>query len=250
MSMGRDVLVYDGGVMPRRLLKSLALWSIAKGANAPGARVDRFTELVHLRNLLRALDANCVLDVGANRGQYARELRGIGYDGHIISFEPVAEEFAAMSALFAADRLWKGYQLALGAEDRKAIISIPRLTVMSSLLNPLDKVSPVTRQEVEMKRLDALLPQLVAHIHSPRIFLKIDTQGFDTEVFKGAEGSLKDIVGLQSELSIQPLYEDMPTYLQALNLYASFGFELCNVSVVGRVSGGCLLEMNCFMKRS
>lgn len=248
--------------MVHEFVKSLVLKSISLGLKVPESPFDRFIELTHLKTLLKELNVNCILDVGANHGQFAHDLRGIGYRGHIISFEPIHREFASMAKLFASDTKWMGYQMALGSEEKIVKINIPRLTVMSSILKSI-KIEPETEcQEIEMKRLDTLFPLLIKHIQSPRVFLKMDTQGFDLEVFKGGQGCIDNIVGLQSELSIIPLYENMPHYLDALAAYEAGGFELYNLSVVNRISSdtqyllGCtrtdhggLLELNCFMKR-
>ena len=46
---------------------------------------------LHLRELLARLQIDCVLDVGANVGQYHDFLRDkVLYDGPIVSFEPVS----------------------------------------------------------------------------------------------------------------------------------------------------------------
>jgi hypothetical protein len=71
-------------------------------------------------------------------------------------------------------------------------------------------------------------------------FLKMNTQGYDLEVFKGTAGCMDKIRGIQSELSVQPLYKNMPHFLEALDAYAAAGFDPYNLSVVNRVSdGGC-----------
>src|SRR5262249_38380754 len=97
--------------------------------------------------------------------------------------------------------------------------------------------------------LDELFSHLVSGIRDPRVFLKMDTQGYDLEVFKGARSSIRNILGLQSELSVRPLYHGMPHYLEALSVYEDAGFELFDLTVVTRTSEGGLQELNCFMKR-
>jgi FkbM family methyltransferase len=231
-------------------LKPLVLKAVSRGLKIPEWQVGRVAEFIHLRDLLRELKVNCVLDVGANAGQFASELRGIGYRERLISFEPVQREFAAMSRRFANDPKWMGYQLALGSEEKIAKINIQARSDLSSFLNYARKETDVQCQEVEIKRLDNLFLQLIRDIPSPRVFLKMDTQGFDMEVFKGATGCLDSVVGLQSELSVKPDYENMPHYLEALAFYEASGFELYNMSVVARMFGKDLVELNCFMKRA
>ena len=70
----------------------------------------------NLKGLLRKYRVDLVLDVGANRGQYAGQLRRSGYTGRILSFEPVPEVFAELSRAAAGDDLWDVHQLALGRE--------------------------------------------------------------------------------------------------------------------------------------
>ena len=82
--------------MQHGLVKFTALKAVSLGMKIPEALIERFNELTHLKSLLKILDINCVLDVGANRGQFAHELRAIGYGGDIISFEPVNREFEVL----------------------------------------------------------------------------------------------------------------------------------------------------------
>jgi FkbM family methyltransferase len=235
--------------MRQPLLKSLALKAVSLKVGIPEARFDRVTELIHLKALLALIKINCVVDVGANRGQFSHELRSIGYRGLIVSFEPVASEYLLLQTRFAEDRAWIGRQLALGSAPATLTIGVPRLTVMSSLLAPVAADNDMRCETVDVQRLDAVLPGILAAIEQPRVFLKMDTQGYDLEVFKGASACMDLIFGLQSELSVQPLYRAMPHYLEALTLYEAAGFDLYNLSVVNRVADGGLLELNCFMKR-
>ena len=77
----------------------------------------------------------------------------------------------------------------------------------------------------------------------------MDTQGYDVEVFRGASGCIGDVRGLQSELSVQPMYQGMPHYVEALDVYRTAGFDLHNLSVVNRTADGGFVELNCFMRR-
>ncbi|MHB1232214.1 MAG: FkbM family methyltransferase [Burkholderiales bacterium] len=232
------------------IIKSIAVWGISKGLQLPQSQLDRMSELSFLRRLLDQLQVDCVLDVGANRGQFARELRGIGYEGRLISFEPIASEFSVLEKRFEDDPKWRGYQIALGSKSESMSITIPKLTVMSSLLETEVAEKGTRKETVEVKRLDNVLPALVTEFGVSRIFLKMDTQGYDLEVFKGASGCIDMIQGIQSELSVQPLYKNMPHYLEALDAYEGAGFDLYNLSVVNRIASGGLLELNCFMRRT
>ena len=235
--------------MHNRLIKPLVLRSLSIGLSVPTGSIDRYLELVYLKKLLVDLDINCVLDVGANRGQFAHELRGIGFEGNIVSFEPVQREFEILSKSFANDPKWSGYQIALGSEEKNMQIHIPKLTVMSSLLEFANGENNMECQNIRVKRLDEVFQEIMEGVETPRIFLKMDTQGYDLEVFKGSRGCITQILGLESELSIIPLYKNMPHYLESLTVYENSGFELFNLSVVNRLSSGGLVEINCFMKR-
>jgi hypothetical protein len=87
---------------------------------------------------------------------------------------------------------------------------------------------------VSVRRLDGLLDEVVAGIDDPRIFLKMDTQGYDLRVFAGAGDRIKDVLGLQSEISSVPLYEGMPRMAEAIATYEAGGFETTGIFPVTR----------------
>ncbi len=237
--------------MPFDLKKQIALKAIAAGMSLPEGPIGRVMELAYLKRLIDLLDINCVLDVGANNGQFATELRGIGFKGWIVSFEPLQREFLRLQKTFCRDPLWRGFRVALGEKSGGAKINvIPHLTVMSSILETRSKWGDVETEDIEVKRLDEMFSTAISPLVSPCVLLKMDTQGYDLKVFAGAQGCLQCIQALQSELSVVPLYENMPHFLESLATYERAGFELFNLSVVSRTKDGGLQELNCFMKRT
>lgn len=231
------------------IFKSIVASLITKGFDLPQEKIERFNELMSLSRLIKILNVNCVLDVGANRGQFVDDLRVIGFQGKIISFEPVRKVFENTFSRFSFDTNWSGYQIALGSEEKTMTIHIPKETVFSSFLESINTEQEFVHEQVQVQRLDQLLPTLTKGIESPRVFLKMDTQGYDLEVFKGASGCIDYIVGIQSEISIFPIYKNMPNYLDSLQTYEAAGFDLYNLSVVNRLEDGALLELNCYMRR-
>jgi len=233
------------------MLRTFGKRLIGSGVPLPIRMMPKLLEWALLRDTLARLQVNCVLDVGAHRGQFATSLRRIGYRGQIVSFEPVAEAFATLDATFSRDARWRGYNLALGNESGVRPFNVAlESTEMSSFLAPLDSGWKLRVESVAMQKLDLLFDEIVAQLPGPpRIFLKMDTQGYDLEVLQGAAASLPAVVGLQSELSVWPVYQRMPSYLQALEYYERQGFRLLGLVEAARTERGLLLEMNCVMAR-
>ena len=212
-------------------------------------------------NIARVLDmqrVNCVVDVGANTGQYGSLLRKIGYSGRIISFEPVRACFDILAHEAASDPNWSCRPCALGREDGTRSLNVMSASVFSSFLDAnayaarrFDESVDVERvEEVEVRRLDSLFGDLTREIEEPRVFLKMDTQGFDLEVFAGASTCLDQIVGLQSELSLIPIYKGMPGFVDAIETYRRHDFEVTHIHPVSRDSSRLvLLEVDCVMSR-
>ena len=202
-------------------------------------------------------DVNCVLDVGANKGQYAQRLRKAGFTGRIASFEPVPEEFARLSAAAADDPLWTVHQVALGAENGVLEMYVTPGTLSSPLPatefggQRFPSLRTTEVQEVPVRRLEDMLDELLAGVTEPRTFLKMDTQGYDVQVFRGLGKRTNEIVGLQSEVALMQLYEGMPRMGEALALYEGAGFEVSGLYPVNREENSHrVLEFDCLMVRA
>jgi FkbM family methyltransferase len=219
------------------------------------ARVGGVESLAtHLAALLRLLEVDCVLDVGANRGQYARLLRRIGYRGRIVSFEPVPECFAELRRRADGDPRWATVPIALGAADAVLPLHVAAVTEFSSLLDPSEYArrtfpgSAATRTvEVPVRRLDALWAD---HVRAgDRVHLKLDTQGYDLQVLEGARGVLDRVVSVQAELAVKSIYDGVPRYTEAIPRLEAWGFELTGAFPVLRDPQLRIVELDCVMRR-
>ena len=191
--------------------------------------------VAHWRNLLTMFDRrgiDLVFDIGANEGQYAGYLRGAGYGGRIVSFEPLTAAHAALALNAAGDEAWAvAPRQALGAEAGEATINISNEADMSSLLPMTEttrRISPSSRtvgtEPVSVSTLDSVFGDYAGPDDRP--FVKIDTQGFERAILDGAQDSMATIAGLQLELSLVPLYEGEEDWLSITELVGRFGFAL------------------------
>lgn len=185
----------------------------------------------HTLLVLEQLEIDVVLDVGANKGQYGQFLRSIGYRGPIISFEPVPSVADELDAVAASQAPWRVVRAALGSADGEATINVTRAPVMSSLRRPTDEarrgigadIDVVGSEVVPVRRLDSLFPELLPA--DSKVFLKLAVQGSDLEVLGGVTGCLENVCAIQSIVSVLPLYEGMPDWLESLTYMRDLGFE-------------------------
>jgi FkbM family methyltransferase len=173
----------------------------------------------------------CVLDVGANAGQYGSLLRDWGYRGRIVSFEPLAGAHARLEQRAAPDPAWQvAPRMALGAQDGEATIEVSAESDMSSILPQtelLRRVSPssrvIGRETVPLRRLDRLAADYLGPEEAA--FLKLDTQGFEAEVLVGARELLPRLRGLQLELSLVRCYEGERDFRELIDDLERAGFS-------------------------
>lgn len=205
--------------------------------------------LARRARLLTAYKIGLVFDVGANVGQYADELRAIGYQGRIVSFEPLNAACRALAKRAANDAAWTALNVAVGDKDGTVEMNVAGNSQSSSILDmlPLHVQSApesqyVGKETVKMVRLDSIF-----HSYDTRqpIYLKIDTQGFERRVIDGAEQSLDRIDTIQLEMSLAPLYKDELLFPEMLNLLTRKGYALVSLEQgFSRSTDGRLLQVD------
>lgn len=212
-----------------------------------------------LRQIISACRINCVIDVGAHRGEFATLLRGTGYHGLIASFEPIAENLQLLEEARANDPNWKVFQVALGSRSGTADMRMFKGSTFHSLLDSSafgrerfgEQLELQRVASVRVERLDNILDGVVEGIAEPRIFLKTDTQGFDLEVIRGLGDRIDCVEAIQVELTTKPLYEHVTNPLiGALTELQGLGFNLSGIfPVVFGADGVSVIEFDCVMCR-
>ncbi|MFC5498390.1 FkbM family methyltransferase [Caenimonas terrae] len=180
-------------------------------------------------------EVDCVVDVGANDGGYGRFIRSTGFTGSIVSFEPQMGAYQKLLHASHSDREWHvPARMALGDAAAELEINVAGNSVSSSLLKMLPRhleSAPLSqyvgKEKVAVNRLDALeIPEIKL---ARRIFLKVDTQGYELPVLMGAEGILDKVVGVQLEMSVLPLYDGQALYRSLLDWLEKTGFAMWGV---------------------
>jgi len=179
-----------------------------------------------MQNLLAARGIQTVIDVGANQGQYADHVRTLGFQGHIHSFEPGSAAFALLERASRQDPTWEAHQLALGSEAGVAELMVAQNSVSSSLL-PVERAhldaAPQSRTDSTERVTVSTLDRECERAEGP-LLVKIDTQGYELPVLRGARDTMSRIAAVQVELSFAPLYAGQSSYLGLLTFLADAGF--------------------------
>lgn len=204
----------------------------------PNWRLSSYPFAQHLQKIFQTLDIDCVLDVGANIGQYYDFLRThVGYQGKVVSFEPIPEHVEILRKRAALDKNWTIQGCALGKLAGVGQFNVMANTQFSSFLDPTHEhvssfkgKNEVSRSiPVDVKTLNEMIPILQHELGFKRIYLKLDTQGFDLEVIGGCHDQLANISALQTEVSVKPIYNDMPNYMDTIQEMQSLGFSISGI---------------------
>ena len=215
-----------------------------------GYEVRQYTPLRSLTaardQLLEGVDV--VLDVGANAGQYGTMLRELGFGGRLVSLEPVAEAFATLAGLAAADGAWEAVCVAASDVDGEITLNVTGDSRSSSVLSRnerfADKAGWALKESrrVGARRLDGLVGELVRP--GERAYLKLDVQGYERTVLDGAGDALQRFEAIELELSVTPLYEGQPALTEMLPLLAERGFRPVCLEPILLDDDGLLMELD------
>jgi FkbM family methyltransferase len=224
----------------------------------PPSQEYTFHAAKHLHRLFPRLGIDCVIDVGANAGQYCSFLREeVGYIGWIFSFEPNPSLARLLEDKSRHDPKWSVEGCALGGTPGRLKFNIMADSEFSSFLAPRHEEVMLFREknrvqeqvEVDVKTLDMVVPKLQERYGVKGIYLKLDTQGFDLEVLRGASNSLNQINALQFEAAIRKIYDNMPRYDEVIKYCEHRGFIISGIFPNNQGHFPILVEFDCYLVR-
>lgn len=210
----------------------------SRAVHVPGAKVIGFRTALRVRKVLAALASSDlryalargvapsiehdtvplpagvtrVWDVGANRGQFLLWAHRRWPAARIDCFEPLQEPRAVLAAVAPPDvGIWP---VALGEVNGRALMHVTQDDDSSSLHAPTEEQlslfrgsRPVGTESIEIARLEDFVGKLARYDVGDRILLKIDVQGHELAVLRGAESLLRDVDWIYVESSLRPLYQ-------------------------------------------
>lgn len=211
-------------------------WRAALGRHRVATGVE------HTRVLRNLGPVRTVVDVGANRGQFALVARNCFPGAIIISFEPLPRPAAIYRAVFAVDDRARLVEAAIGPEPGEAVIHLSARDDSSSLL-PItvlqNALFPGTAETgtaiIQVTRLsDAMLAEDLA---APAL-LKLDVQGFEFQALAGCESLLDRFIWVYVECSFVELYAGQALADAVIAWLRERGFSLRGVYNIAYDSGG------------
>jgi FkbM family methyltransferase len=189
-------------------------------------------ELIRLnrhRAWLRSAGISTVLDVGAHVGEFASAIRALLPGAQIYSFEPLADLADVLTRRLARFGRFQAFPVALGDQPGTETMWRSSFSESSSLLEMSDLhsrafpwTSRTTPAPVSIRTLDSFLPELVLQ---PKVLLKLDVQGYEGRVLRGAAQLLERVDYALVEVSFKPLYAGQASFRDVYELLSGAGFE-------------------------
>lgn len=192
-----------------------------------------------------------LFDIGARGGilQPWRLLAKFGYI-KIFGFEPDSEE---IDNLNRRNKFQINFPFALGDEEKESSFYITSSPPCSSLLVPnIDLIKKYPNaHHFQVKRIETVqIKRLEKIVNEKRLphpeFLKIDVQGFEYNVLKGAGKLLtSSVLCIELESQLEQIYCGQKTFFEIIQYLGRFNFVLCDFRKHATF-GDELVEANCF----
>lgn len=196
--------------------------------------------------LLKYLNCDSIVDVGANRGQFALVARECLPNAMIYSFEPLPAPFHKIKCLFSDDNKVKIFHCAIGQSQKNMTMHVSKSDDSSSLY-PISRTQSILYPGTEEKEtvqiaLEKLNNFIKAEDLQGRSLLKIDVQGYELEVMKGSEEILCDFSYVYVECSFIELYIGQPLLYEIIKYMSDKGFGVYGAYNLNYDSSGVCVQ--------
>lgn len=205
--------VFSKGRLAKINHKLLLLALRAKGYNNWRDNVESGEEFF-IKNILAPTNPQLCIDIGANVGTYTLELTR-NTDASIISFEPMPDAFAELQDRFMFQPRVTVENTGVGSStDNLTIHYNPKMLAHASFSEDVKKVSYVTNKEKLVVPIVSLDDYCSKHDITSIDFIKIDTEGYESEVFEGAKRVFREIMPkfIQIEFNWHHLFRNKTLY--------------------------------------
>ncbi len=189
---------------------------IRKTIQKTGFDLHRYRPQIDKLSYLQTFDLQTILDIGANVGQFALEIRQTLPEAQIYSFEPIKECFKKLEEIIESDKNFKAFNFALGDKNENLKMNKSSYTPSSSILEMAESHKtffPHTKEnkpeKIEIKRLDDIAHSLSL---SKELLIKVDVQGFEDKVIAGGIKTFKKAKVVLIENSFVELYKGQPLF--------------------------------------
>ena len=194
-----------------------------------------------------------IVDIGANRGQFALAARQWCPNARIHAFEPLPGPAALFRRVFADDAQTVLYEAAVGPESNTATMHISARDDSSSLLPITARQSdtfPGTQEtattRVQVVTLDVALS--AEDLTSPAM-LKLDVQGFELDALRGCESLLHRFDRVYCECSFVELYAGQALASDVIEWLARHGFRLMGIFNAAYEASGQAVQADFLFER-
>ena len=200
-----------------------------------GYRITRkFADYEYTRMVIyKSLKIDTILDIGANIGQYANIMRELGYDGHILSFEPMKKEYDLLLQNSENDKNWNVFNYGFGDKNEQLSINISQNSYSSSLLNLTNsqlegdwRSRNIGTEKVSIIDFNSYLENFD---FTNKVALKLDVQGYEFKIIKTIEDKVHLFALIQLEVSLTELYKGETLYFQIDDFLRGKNFVLVSI---------------------
>jgi|SaaInlV_125m_DNA_1040241.scaffolds.fasta_scaffold88408_2 FkbM family methyltransferase len=170
--------------------------------------------------LSQITDVDTLIDVGVMEGTFP--LYNAFPSANMFLFDPLIESQKIVQVPLVT-RDYKFYNVALGDTTGQVVIDIQANMRQSSILKRARRVKPLAEQrQVKLTTLDTELPSMKLG----KTLLKIDTEGYEMRVLKGATQTIKHCNYIICETNVRERFENSYRFEDMIIFMVNKGFSV------------------------